>query len=212
MTTNYPPDKGALQRSHTTDWPQPELHRREIAAAPFRYATLTKCFTPRIGEYVLEWFEHDAPWTAKRTDFYEQFEFSCWDSASPAACYLTRHDVLDAVRTAMAEIFGCDFESDVNVVCHKLVRGHRIGIHNDYLVGEETRRLTIQLNRGLTDNDGGFLMLFSSGNPADVHRVLSPQHLSALAFEISPHSFHAVSKMHGGARYTIIYSLRSRHD
>jgi hypothetical protein len=55
-------------------------------------------------------------------------------------------------------------------------------------------------------------MLFSSGDPADVHRVLRPQHLSAIAFEISPASFHAVSQMHGGARFTVIYSLRARRD
>ena len=179
---------------------------------PFRYATLTGCFTPQIGEQVLEWFERDAPWTAKRTDFYEQYEFSCWDSASPAASYLTSCDVLGAIRAAMTEIFGCEFASDVSVVCHKLVRGHRIGIHNDYLDGEETHRLTIQLNRGLADDDGGFLMLFKSGDPADVHQVLRPEHLSALAFEISADSFHAVSEMHGGARYTVIYSLRARRD
>jgi hypothetical protein len=183
-----------------------------ITATPFRYATLTECFTPRTGEHLLEWFEHDAPWIAKRTDFYEQYEFSCWDSASPAACYLTGHDVLDAVGIAMTELFGREFEPRVSVVCHKLVRGHRIGIHNDHLVEEESHRLTIQLNRGLADGDGGFLMLFNSGDPSDVHRVLRPTHLSALAFEISPDSFHAVSEMHGGVRYTIIYSLRARRD
>lgn len=179
---------------------------------PFRYAMLTECFTPQIGEHVLAWFEHEAPWTAKRTDFYEQYEFSCWDSASPIASYLTRRDVLDTVRAEMTVMFGCEFEPDVSVVCHKLVRGHRIGIHNDYLDGEESHRLTIQLNRGLTDSDGGFLMLFNSEDPADVHRVLRPQHMSALAFEISPISFHAVSEMHGGARYTVIYSLQAQHD
>jgi hypothetical protein len=181
-------------------------------ATPFRYATLTGCFPSQVGERVLGWLERDAPWIAKRTDFYEQYEFSCWDSASSAASYLTGHETLDAVRAAMTDMFGCAFEPDVSVVCHKLVRGHRIGIHNDYLVGEESHRLTIQLNRGLTDDEGGFLMLFDSGDPADVHRVLRPQHLTALAFEISRDSFHAVSEMHGGARYTVIYSLRARRD
>ncbi|WP_188284850.1 cyclophane-containing peptide 2OG-Fe(II) oxygenase YhhC [Streptomyces sp. CBMA29] len=212
MTTNSPPEQGALPASDMAVWPRPDLGSPEMAATPFRYATLTECFTPHIGEHVLEWFERDAPWIAKRTDFYEQYEFSCWDSASPTASYLTRPDVLTDVSTAMTAMFGCEFEPDVSVVCHKLVRGHRIGIHNDYLIGDESHRLTIQLNRGLADTDGGFLMLFSSGDPADVHRVLRPEHLSALAFEISPDSFHAVSKMHGGARYTIIYSLRARCD
>jgi hypothetical protein len=213
MTTNSSPEQGALlQAADVAAWPRPSLSGREVAATPFRYATLTECFMPQVGEYLLDWLERDAPWTAKRTDFYEQYEFSCWDSASPAASYLTRNDVLDAVRIAMTRMFEREFESDVSIVCHKLVRGHRIGIHNDYLIGEESHRLTIQLNRGLTDADGGFLMLFSSGNPADVCRVLRPRHLSALAFEISSDSFHAVSEMHGGARYTIIYSLRARCD
>ncbi len=192
--------------------PAPDMRSSGVTATPFRYATLPECFTPRTGEHLLEWFERDAPWTAKRTDFYEQYEFSCWDSASPAACYLTDNNVLSALCTAMAELFGRKFESEVSVVCHKLVRGHRIGIHNDHLFGEESHRLTIQLNRGLADSDGGFLMLFNSGDPADVHRVLRPKHLSGLAFEISPDSFHAVSEMHGGARYTIIYSFRARPE
>jgi len=209
---NSPPDQGALLNSDIVTWPRPDLCSREVVAAPFRYATLTGCFAPQSAEHLLKWFESDAPWVSKQTDFYEQYEFSCWDSASPATSYLTRGDVLDAVRSAMREMFGREFEPDASVVCHKLVRGHRIGIHNDYLIGEESHRLTLQLNRGLADTDGGFLMLFNSADPADVHRVLRPTHLSALAFEISPGSFHAVSEMHRGERYTIIYSLRARRD
>jgi 2OG-Fe(II) oxygenase superfamily len=212
MTSDSLPDQRALQTPDAVGWPPPDLSSRAVNTTPFMYATLIECFTPHIGEQVLEWFETDAPWVPKRTDFYEQYEFSCWDSASPAASYLTSRDVLAAIHIAMTEIFGREFESNVSVVCHKLVRGHRIGIHNDYLDGEETHRLTIQLNRGLADDDGGFLMLFNSGDPADVHRVLRPQHLSALAFEISPDSFHAVSEMHGGERSTVIYSLRARRD
>jgi 2OG-Fe(II) oxygenase superfamily len=210
VTTSLPSEHGAPPKPDAVAWVPPDLSNPTVNAEPFRYATFTGCFTPQVGGEVIEWLEHDAPWTAKRTDFYEQYEFNCWDSASLAAFYLTSRDVLNTVHIAMTEIFGCQFEPDVSVVCHKLVRGHRIGIHNDYLVGEESHRLTIQLNRGLADDDGGFLMLFNSGDPADVHCVLRPQHLSALAFEISPDSFHAVSEMHGGARYTVIYSFRAQ--
>ena len=210
MTAESLPELGAERASESATWPQPDLSSRTAATTPFRYATLTASFAPQVGDQLLDWLDRDAPWNAKRTDFYEQYEFSCWDSTSPAGSYLTSCLVLDSVHTAMAEIFGCKFEPDVSVVCHKLVRGQRIRIHNDYLVGEESHRLTIQLNRGLADADGGFLMLFNSGDPADLHRVLRPQHLSALAFEISAGSFHAVSQMHHGARYTVIYSLRAR--
>ena len=209
MATDSLPNQGHLHSSDGAAWPRPDLSTYAVTVTPFRYATLTGCFTPAVGEQVLDWFEHDAPWTAKRTDFYEQYEYSCWDSASPADSYLTCRGVIDAVHDAMTEIFGCKFQPDVDIVCHKLVRGHRIGIHNDFLIGEETHRLTIQFNRGL-DDAGGFLMLFNSGDPSDVHQVLRPQHLTALAFAISPNSFHAVSEMHGGERYTVIYSLRAQ--
>lgn len=212
MATSSPPDQAMPPAPDTAAWARPDLSSRDAVATPFRYATLTDCFASQIGEHILQWLERDAPWAAKQTDFYEQYEFSCWDSASPVAAYLTRDDVLDTVRSALTEIFGHDFEPGISVVCHKLVRGHRIGIHNDYLLDEETHRLTLQLNRGLADSDGGYLMLFNSGDPSDVHRVLRPTHLSALAFEISAASFHAVSEMHGGERYTIIYSLRVRRD
>ena len=192
-------------------WQLPDLSQRSVSTQPFHHAVLTECLSPRVGNQLLQWFEDDAPWVSKRTDFYEQFEFSCWDSTAPAAQYLTSNETLGVVRAVMMDIFGCGFESSVSVVCHKLVHGHRIGIHNDYLVGEETHRLTIQLNRGLRDDDGGFLMIFNSDDPADVHQILRPQHLSALAFEISADSYHAVSEMHGGERYTVIYSLKAQH-
>jgi hypothetical protein len=188
----------------------PSLNNQLFSHTPFRHAMLTACFSAATGEYLLRWLETDAPWVAKRTDFYEQFEFSCWDSVSPAAAYLTSTLVLDQVRDAMTGMFGVSFDDEVSIVCHKLVHGQHIGIHNDYLDDrDETHRLTIQVNRGLADADGGVLMLFNSDDAADIHRLLRPEHLSALAFEISPQSFHAVSQIHSGERYTIIYSLRA---
>jgi len=158
---------------------------------------------------VLRWLETDAPWRLKKTDFYEQFEFDCRDSRSAAASFLTSPSILDVVRTEMEGIFGRSFQDEISVVCHKLVQGHRIGIHNDYLDGEESHRLVIQLNRALSDNDGGFLMLFGGDDAADVRKVLRPVHLGGFAFEISKDSFHAVSAIHSGARYSVIYSLRA---
>ena len=85
--------------------------------------------------------------------------------------------------------------------------GQRIAIHNDYLIGEETHRLIVQVNRGLKDEDGGFFMLFNSFDASDVHRVLRPIHGSAIGFEISPASHHAVSRLYGEERYTLVYSF-----
>ena len=86
----------------------------------------------------------------------------------------------------MEEVFARNFEEPISVVAHKLLEGQRIGVHNDHLVGKESHRLVVQLNRGLSDDDGGILMLFNSDDPADISRVMRPVHVSGFAFEISP--------------------------
>ena len=63
--------------------------------------------------------------------------------------------MLEAVRNGMTAVFDSAFDDEVNVVFHRLLPPQRIGIHNDYLAGEETHRLIIQLNRGMSDSDGG---------------------------------------------------------
>ena len=185
-----------------------ELDSWKATDAPFRCATFARCLSAEIGEQILSWLETDAPWSLTQTDFYEQHEFSCWDSPAPIATWLTSDTVLTGVRNTMTAIFDTDYDNDVNVVFHRLIPPQRIGIHND-LAGEETHRLIIQLNRGMADGDGGVLMLFNSDNPADIHKLLRPVNLSGFAFEISAASHHAVSQVHGGARYTLIYSLRA---
>ncbi len=190
-------------------WTAADFRERVIFDGPFAHATFSTGLPVETGDAVLTWLETDAPWRLKRTDFYEQYEFDCRDSCSAEAAFLTSAAVLRLVRSEMEDIFSTAFEDEISVVCHKLVRGHRIGIHNDYLDGEETHRLIFQLNRGLSEEDGGFLMLFGCDDAADVQKVLRPLHLGAFAFGISKDSFHAVSKIHSGVRYSLIYSFRA---
>ena len=68
--------------------------------------------------------------------------------------------------------------------------------------------MLVQLNRGWDDANGGILMLFAGSRAEDVERMVRPTHASAVSFEISPTSFHAVSTIHSGERYTLVYSFR----
>lgn len=161
---------------------------------------------------LLDWFEGDAPWRLVETDFYEQWEFDLLGCERPAtASDLFGPAALRELREAMEDRFATRFEERVTAVAHKLLPGQRIAIHNDFLVGEETHRLTVQLNRGLSDGDGGFFMLFSSFDARDVHSVLRPQSGSAIGFQISERSHHAVSRIHGGERFTLVFSFFA-HD
>lgn len=185
----------------------------ESAQTPFRYFLAVKCLAPEVEHRLLNWLEEDAPWKLVETDFYEQFEFDMRDADIPVTlAQLVAPEMLDCLRCKMEAALGDRLGQHVQVVAHRLDPGQRIGIHNDMREGGETHRLTIQLNRGLNDADGGFFMLFNSQDPSDVHRILRPISGSAIGFAIGPASHHAVSRLHGGARFTLVYSFHAPTD
>lgn len=187
----------------------PQIRGR--ASRPFCYLLLGRVFPDAVVELLISWLERDGRWRLVETDFYEQYEFSLMDAELPMAlAHLVDRAGLDETRHFIEREFGCRLTDRVDLVAHKLLPGQRIAVHNDYLVGEETHRLTVQLNRGLSDEDGGFFMLFNSCDAADIHRVLRPVSNTAIAFEISTKSHHAVSRLHRGERYTLVYSFHAR--
>ena len=192
--------------------PYAPLSTTDMVAEPFAYFLTEHCFSPEIEAELLAWLETDAPWKLVETDFYEQFEFDLRDVALPVAlAVLVAPDELERLRQVMGAAFGEALGPEVQVVAHRLLPGQRIGIHNDMREGGETHRLTVQLNRGLSDDDGGFFMLFNCDDAEDVHRILRPISGSAIGFAISPDSHHAVSRLHGGVRYTLVYSFHAAH-
>lgn len=177
--------------------------------APFAHAVAPRLLDNETAATILEWFEDGAPWRLKLASFYEQYECNLHEAELPAriapltgpafVAQLARH-MLYPIADGQLEL------TEVNA--HKLVGGQTIRIHNDYIGGAETHRVLVQLNRGWDDANGGMLMLFASPRAEDVIRMVRPTHASATSFEISPASFHAVSTIHGGERYTLVYSFR----
>ena len=184
-----------------------------VFSEPFLYAISSRAFKPAVSLAILEWLEREAPWRLVETDFYEQFEFSIDAANTPEQLmFLAHHSFLDALRVKVQEMLRVTLAEKVDATAHRLVPGQRIRIHNDFQPTGETHRLLIQLNREWRNDDGGFLLFFRSQNPADVHRVFLPVHNSAIAFAISRDSNHAVTTIHGGQRFTLVYSFRRRDD
>ena len=183
----------------------------ESRRTPFRYFLARRCLARDVERALLEWFETAAPWRLVETDFYQQHEFDMLDAALPAnVASVTARDNLAAMRRTVAAVFDVEFDDRVRLAAHRLTRGQRIAIHNDHLAGEETHRLLVQVNRGLRDEDGGLFMLFDSCDPRDVHRIIRPVGGTGIGFEIGEHSNHAVSRLHGGERYTLVYSFYAK--
>ncbi len=185
----------------------PELSFTEYDALPFEHF-LGHSMRPGAGQEWLDWLQADAPWKLATTDFYEQYEFSLLHAAlAPVVGCLASTATLTALRGWMSKHFGRPLSERVDVTAHKLVPEQTIRIHNDFIPGGESHRLLVQLNRGWGPPQGGYFMLFSGPEPQTVCKVIEPRHGSVQAFAISPRSYHAVSTVHGGERFTLVYSF-----
>ncbi|WP_322588984.1 cyclophane-containing peptide 2OG-Fe(II) oxygenase YhhC [Sphaerotilus sp.] len=157
---------------------------------------------------ILSWLEKDAPWELKIAEFYEQYEFSFNQLKLPCDIEkIFNSKSLINLREQLECTFKTNLSNKIDITAHKLVKGQRIRIHNDFIPNEETHRVLIQLNRKWDVENGGVLMIFGSKNTEDLRNIYNPTHNTSVAFEISPLSYHAVSPINFGDRYTLVLSF-----
>lgn len=174
---------------------------------PFPHATAREALPVELVARTLRWMEEDAPWRLRVADFYEQWEMHLGADSVPG-------DVEDLIAPATVSHLankllptGRGSVRLVEVTAHRMTAGQTIRVHNDFRPRGETHRILVQLNRGWRDEQGGLLMLFGSGDAGDVRRVIRPVNGSGFGFAISGRSFHAVSTIKEGERFTLVYSF-----
>lgn len=177
---------------------------------PFPHFRIEGMVDAEFGDAILRWLQSDAPWRLWIESFYEQYEFSLLVDPPPRnLCSIVSDKFVDRLRALLSTHLLANSEFGlVDITAHRLVPGQTIRIHNDHLNGEETHRFLIQLNSGWDLAKGGLLILFASVSPEDIAAIFQPTHRSAFGFEISERSFHAVSTIRDGERFTLVYSFR----
>jgi hypothetical protein len=190
------------------------LRDRFDKAQPYRHIFVPEVFDEAFAEAVTRECEGLA-WRLATTDFYEQYEVSLIDTE-----HLFTGTALDALRevalsTQFAELIstitGQGQIEVVDVACHRSTTGQQIGIHNDFYPEGEVCRFTIHLNAGWTLNDGGLFVTFAAADCEAVTAAYLPTMNTALLFEISPASFHAVTEVTSARpRYSIVISFIRR--
>jgi Rps23 Pro-64 3,4-dihydroxylase Tpa1-like proline 4-hydroxylase len=188
----------------------PDFGDAQVSLTPFPTMKVPAVLPAALAGTLLQWFEGQAPWSLKETDFYEQHEFSLLGTSLPSSlAALTSESFVSSVASGLKDAFSVSGQLELTeVAAHRLQAGQTIRIHNDYLAGDETHRLLIQLNSGWVAENGGLLMLFSGDRPEDVTDIILPRSGSGFAFEISARSYHAVSTIRAGRRYTLVYTFR----
>lgn len=179
---------------------------------PYPHARYLRILSVDVADRALRWLRKEARWRLQVESFFEQHEISL--SSGPLG-----RDIDDLVEPAfvarvaghLAERFDVPQGLDlVDASAHRLTPGQSIRIHNDDIGDEETHRLLVQLNAGWASAQGGLLLIFADGTPESLCEVVIPVHGSGFAFEISSRSFHAVSPIIEGERYTVVYTFRRR--
>jgi len=187
------------------------LTNASFMATPFRHFCVQAVLPIDVCNALYQWLNNTDEWNLTQADFYEQFEFSLFDAMIPSQLKrIIDPSALEKVQKVFCGHFNLTSCELVGVTAHKLVNGQHIGIHNDFINGEETHRLVVQLNPNWTEENGGLLMLFSSDKPEDVCRIIRPLDNSAVGFEISARSYHAVSTIYQFSRYTLVYTFKAQ--
>lgn len=191
-----------------TTQPIIDFTKLEVQTEPFDYFVLPKAFDEKISLKILNWLQTGAPWRLVKEDFYTQYEFDLKAVSLPAEiAFLSERNFLDYLVGRFEKIFSLKLSDQVDVTAHKLVTGHTIRLHNDFIPGQETHRLLIQFNSDWRDENGGFLLFFRSSDPKDIDKIIRPIHNSSVGFAISEKSNHAVTTVQDGERYTLVYSF-----
>ncbi len=177
---------------------------------PFPHLLIEEVLDNSLLEELIIWFESTDEWKIIKTSFYEQYEFSLLDASLPSEIQsLIGQDWVIEIKKLFHLHFQVSNLALVDVTAHKHINGQSIGIHNDYIEGDETHRLVIQVNTNWREENGGFLMMFDSDNAQDLIKVVRPLSNSALGFEISERSFHAVSQIFEFKRYSLVYTFKA---
>jgi hypothetical protein len=189
------------------------LDKVNLVTYPFPHFTLDSVFDDDLAEHLLIWLEHDAPWKCQSRDFYLQHGCSGLDEllkGTPAHAAVSP-EMIETIRKQCERIFGAPLlAGHVQVSAHRMVAGHRIGVHNDQPTGgTDTHRLVVNLNRGVDDLSGGELVLFDRDDPAGSAVFVSRKHNSGAAMMFSARSWHCVEEIRAGVRYSLLYSFWS---
>lgn len=178
---------------------------------PFPHFSVTSIFKDNLESKLFDWFEHTNVWSLTIADFYEQYEFSFLEVEIPRhlQCMVSK-EIITVIEDKLKAVFNVNSFNLAGITAHKLVDGQRIGIHNDFIGGEETHRLVIQINSGWSEDNGGFLLLFNSSKAEDIAKIVRPLNNSAVGFAISDKSHHAVSTINSFSRYSLIYTFAEK--
>ncbi|TMQ07569.1 MAG: 2OG-Fe(II) oxygenase [Deltaproteobacteria bacterium] len=183
---------------------------RFAVAAPFRHVYFPHVLQPSLA-FAIRLELESLPWRLAKTDFYQQYEMSLLDCQPGVGASLTAlrdFAMSDDFARILARITAHHSLRTVDVACHRSTTGQTIGIHTDDSEDGESCRLTLHFNAAWPVEDGGLFVVFGNKDPTSAIAAFAPEMNTAVLFEISERSFHAVTHVEGiRSRYSIVIAM-----
>ena len=191
--------------------PLTDSRRVEFFTEPFPHFECPEFLDAAIADALLAWLEA-RPWHSLELDGYEGYSDAPLTASNlpEALSGLVAPDFLVQLRQLMAQFFPIDSSGQVRTTAHRILAGGALSAHTDVSHIRFTHRLLVQLNRGWDPECGGLLCLHAGNphaSPEPLRKTVLPIHRSGFAFEISPRSFHSVTPVLHGERYTLSYTF-----
>jgi hypothetical protein len=165
---------------------------------PFPFFYVTSAFSEQQCAALEGLFLQDAEWQHRDGAFYRCSLREVTNNIP--APFLTE------VLVRMREITGLPLVNGVVVTAQRMLPGQVIGIHSDRpLLGYESVRLVVQLNRQWQAEHGGVLQLFSSPE-GDALFSVNPEYNYAFGFVLHVDSYHAVTEV-TQPRQTMVFNF-----
>ena len=187
------------------------LRRRET---PFAHCTFGSVFSEDTARGLSGLLAERDDWSYRSEPHY-RVRTCHWRPADlpPAMAALLTREVLNGLASRLEDVFGEVFDPDFFVTANKQVPGDGSLVHNDYFEDRSdhpyffTHRLIVYLSPDGRAGRGGVLGLFGSELPSDLRHVVEPRFNTGIAMAMGPCSFHAVSAIIEGTRYSLCFSF-----
>lgn len=181
--------------------------------SPYRHVRMYPILEPALAQRTLSWLRRTGAWARQEGAFYRHDTFALTPEVVPPDVEeVVSPNTLGPLRALLQSRFGAEVQPFAHVEAHRSIARDDIGLHTDADVTEI--RLMLNLNARWTPSQGGVLHL--QDRPGHPCRCVGyrPLHNSATAFRTSPDSYHRVSPMQDGERYTLLYRfpIRPKHE
>ena len=182
---------------------------------PFRFWHVSGMLPASKHHALKMWLEQREAWQPVDGGFYCADVFGITDDRHVPA---TLHGCLGRAGHAWLEAFASRLFGELMqlhgpIVLHRMQDGQGVGIHSDHpLAGEETHRIVLTVCRQQQSGVGGHFVLLGGTHPQDA-RALIPLHgNNAIAFRLDDVSYHAVTSVRAGRRFSVVMSFRRHAD